>query len=247
MQSDPEAAEGEADSRQLRLLEAILFSAPEPLSEEVLAQRMPDGADIEGLLATLAEHYQNHGINLVGAGGRWLFRTAEDLSEELRVYKQVTRRLSRAAMETLAIIAYHQPVTRAEIEEIRGVGLSRGTLDLLLESNWIAPKGRRRTAGRPVTWGTTDGFLVDFGIESIKDLPGLDDLKAAGLLDKRPAIQIAEIFGDGDGAADDEERPEGLQPESNDRGTGVEGEGSDAQSEGGDTADESASRGRQNE
>jgi segregation and condensation protein B len=109
------------------------------------------------------------------------------------VHKTVPRRLSRAAMETLAIIAYHQPVTRAEIEEIRGVGLSRGTLDLLLESNWISPKGRRRTAGRPATWGTTPGFLVDFGIESIKDLPGLDDLKAAGLLDKRPAMQISEF------------------------------------------------------
>ena len=189
---DNQTVEGaDVDTRHLRLLEAILFSAAEPQTEDSLAERLPDGADIKGLLAALAEHYENHGINLAHAGGRWFFRTAEDLSEQLRVHKTVPRRLSRAAMETLAIIAYHQPVTRAEIEEIRGVGLSRGTLDLLLEAGWVAPKGRRRTAGRPVTWGTATGFLVEFGIESIKDLPGLDDLKAAGLLDKRPAMQIS--------------------------------------------------------
>ena len=185
--------DGELDGGHLRLLEAVLFSALEPETEDDLAKRLPDGADVKGLLAALAEHYENHGINLAHAGGRWFFRTAEDLSEQLRVHKTVPRRLSRAAMETLAIIAYHQPVTRAEIEEIRGVGLSRGTLDLLLEARWVAPKGRRRTAGRPVTWGTTTGFLVEFGIESINDLPGLDDLKAAGLLDKRPALQVDEF------------------------------------------------------
>ena len=152
-----EPGQGEPDSRHLRLLEAVLFSAPEPITEETLGQRLPEGADIPGLLGALSDHYANHGINLVRAGGRWLFRTAQDLSEELRVHKTVPRRLSRAAMETLAIIAYHQPVTRAEIEEIRGVGLSRGTLDLLLEANWVAPKGRRRrpafsTKGRPCRW-----------------------------------------------------------------------------------------------
>lgn len=192
------SAQTEPDPAHLRLLEAVLFSSDEPLTEEALAERLPNDANVPALLASLADHYANHGINLVRAGGRWLFRTAEDLSEQLRVHKQVPRRLSRAAMETLAIIAYHQPVTRAEIEEIRGVGLSRGTLDLLLESNWIAPKGRRRTAGRPSTWGTTPGFLVDFGLDSIKDLPGLDDLKAAGLLDKRPAMQISEFVRDGE-------------------------------------------------
>jgi len=190
-----EPGQGEPDSRHLRLLEAVLFSAPEPITEETLGQRLPQGTDIPGLLGALSDHYANHGINLVRAGGRWLFRTAQDLSEELRVHKTVPRRLSRAAMETLAIIAYHQPVTRAEIEEIRGVGLSRGTLDLLLEANWVSPKGRRRTAGRPTTWGTTSGFLVDFGIESIGDLPGLDDLKAAGLLDQRPAMQMEQFLG----------------------------------------------------
>ena len=190
-----EPGQGEPDSRHLRLLEAVLFSAPEPITEETLGQRLPEGADIPGLLGALSDHYANHGLNLVRAGGRWLFRTAQALSEAPRVHKPVPRRLSRAAMETLAIIAYHQPVTRAEIEEIRGVGLSRGTLDLLLEANWVAPKGRRRTAGRPTTWGTTSGFLVDFGIASIADLPGLDDLKAAGLLDKRPAMQMEQFMG----------------------------------------------------
>ncbi|MCZ6885328.1 MAG: SMC-Scp complex subunit ScpB [Alphaproteobacteria bacterium] len=229
------AQEVEADARQLRLLEAILFSSAEPLTEDGIAERLPDGADVKGLLGALADHYENHGINLAHAGGRWLFRTAEDLSEELRVYKTVARKLSRAAMETLAIIAYHQPATRAEIEEIRGVGLSRGTLDLLLESGWIAPKGRRRTAGRPVTWGTTTGFLVEFGIESIKDLPGIDDLKAAGLLDTRPAMEISEFARSldeedecGEDDASDEEREEFDMPRS--LSDGVDGEtGVDAQ------------------
>ncbi len=211
-----EAVKEEPDSHHLRLAEAVLFSAAEPMTEETIAERLPDGIDVPALLGALADHYANHGINLVRAGGRWLFRTAEDLAGELRVHKTVPRRLSRAAMETLAIIAYHQPVTRAEIEEIRGVGLSRGTLDLLLEASWVSPKGRRRTAGRPATWGTTSGFLVDFGIESIKDLPGLDDLKAAGLLDKRPAMEIGDFSAladmeendaesDADGMAEDTE------------------------------------------
>jgi segregation and condensation protein B len=200
----------EVDSGQLRLLEAVLFSASEPQSKESLVERLPDGADVYQLLSSLAAHYENHGINLVTAGGRWFFRNAEDLSEELRVHKTVQRRLSRAAMETLAIIAYHQPVTRAEIEEVRGVGLSRGTLDLLLEAGWIGPKGRRRTAGRPTTWGTTTGFLVEFGIETIEDLAGLDDLKAAGLLDKRPAMQIGE-FATAPDASDDSDEERSLE------------------------------------
>jgi segregation and condensation protein B len=221
---NPADAEGATDPHHLRLLEAVLFSTDDPLTEDAIAERLPDGAEVPALLAELAGHYENHGINLVRAGGRWLFRTAEDLSQELRVHKTVPRRLSRAAMETLAIIAYHQPVTRAEIEEIRGVGLSRGTLDLLLESNWIAPKGRRRTAGRPATWGTTPSFLVDFGIDSIKDLPGLDDLKAAGLLDKRPAMQISEFtnLGEDDESDDDEElADESVEADAEDEELGV--------------------------
>jgi len=221
---ESQAAEAATDPHHLRLLEAVLFSTDEPLTEEAIGERLPDGAEIPALLAELTRHYENHGVNLVRAGCRWLFRTAEDLAEELRVHKTIPRRLSRAAMETLAIIAYHQPVTRAEIEEIRGVGLSRGTLDLLLESGWIAPKGRRRTAGRPATWGTTPGFLVDFGIESIRDLPGLDDLKAAGLLDKRPAMQISEFINlgeDDDAAAEEEDEDEEiLEDDLEDEGLG---------------------------
>jgi segregation and condensation protein B len=184
--------EVEVDAQHLRLLEAVLFAALEPLTEDAISQRLPNGTPVIAALARLQEVYANRGVNLIKAGGRWFFRTAEDLSEQLRVQMKVPRRLSRAAMETLAIIAYHQPVTRAEIEEIRGVGLSKGTLDALFEASWIGPKGRRRTAGRPVTWGTTNGFLTTFGIDAIGDLPGLDDLKAAGLLDKRPAIQITD-------------------------------------------------------
>lgn len=195
-------APAEIDPHHLRLLEAVLFSATEPLSEAAIAERLPDGAPVAALLSALAEIYANRGVTLVMAGGRWFFRTADDLSEELRVHMKVPRRLSRAAMETLAIVAYHQPVTRAEIEEIRGVGLSKGTLDALLEAGWIGPKGRRRTAGRPVTWGTTQGFLTTFGLAAIGDLPGLDDLRAAGLLDKRPAIQITDVQ---DESGEDEE------------------------------------------
>jgi segregation and condensation protein B len=180
------------DAQHLRLLEAVLFAALKPLTEDAISQRLPNDTPVIAALAQLQTVYENRGVNLVKAGGRWFFRTAEDLSEQLRVHMKVPRRLSRAAMETLAIIAYHQPVTRAEIEEIRGVGLSKGTLDALFEAGWIGPKGRRRTAGRPVTWGTTNGFLTTFGIDTIGDLPGLDDLKAAGLLDKRPAIQITD-------------------------------------------------------
>jgi len=199
-----EAAEAvEIDPQHLRLLEAVLFTATEPMTEAAIADRLPDCVPIAQALAQLREAYAGRGINIDVGNGRWFMRTAEDLSEMLRVHMKVQRRLSRAAMETLAIIAYHQPVTRAEIEEIRGVGLSKGTLDALFESGWIGPKGRRRTAGRPVTWGTTPGFFTTFGIETIKDLPGLDDLRAAGLLDKRPAIQITDTQG-----SDDDEEPE---------------------------------------
>ncbi len=186
--SPPQDSPG--DPRHLRLLEAILFASAEPVSERALVHRLPEGADIEGLLQELQQHYADRGVNLVRAGRSWAFRTAPDLSQQLNQEIYVPRKLSRAAVETLSIIAYHQPVTRAEIEEIRGVGLSRGTLDVLLEAGWIRPKGRRRTPGRPTTWGTTDGFLDHFGIEDVGDLPGMEELKAAGLLDAGPAISV---------------------------------------------------------
>ncbi len=192
------------DTQHLRLLEAVLFAATEPLDEAVIAVRLPDGADVGALLTELARLYENRGVNLVRAGGRWAFRTAPDLAAQLRAHASVPRKLSRAAVETLAIIAYHQPVTRAEIEEIRGVGPSRGTLDILFEAGWVAPRGRRRTPGRPVTWGTTGGFLGAFGLDSLADLPGLEELKAAGLWDKRPAIQIAGLNVPAETAEDEE-------------------------------------------
>ncbi len=195
------------DPRHLRMVEALLFAAAEPLDEPSLAARLPEDVDVPGALEALGEAYRGRGVNLVRVAGRWTLRTAPDLKFLLHEETRATRRLSRAAVETLAIIAYHQPVTRAEIEEVRGVGLSRGTLDLLLEVGWIRPKGRRRTPGRPVTYGTTDGFLVHFGFDAIDELPGLDELKASGLLQPRPPSSMIEEArdraaredGDGDG------------------------------------------------
>ncbi len=172
----------------LRLIEAVLFASAEPVSEKVLQQWVPDDIKLRELLEELQSLYANRGVHLVHHDERWTFRTATDLAPRMKMERKVTRRLSRAAIEMLAIVAYHQPVTRAEIEEIRGVMLSRGTLETLLEAGWIKPKGRRETPGRPVTWGTTDGFLEHFGLESLDALPGVEELRAAGLLDKRPAI-----------------------------------------------------------
>jgi segregation and condensation protein B len=172
-------------AQMLRLLEALIFAGDKALDEKDLVDRLPNDADLARLLVDLAEMYAGRGVNLVKVAGGWAFRTAPDLSEKLKIEKPVTRKLSRASVETLAIIAYHQPVTRAEIEQVRGVGLSKGTLDLLFEQNWIKPMGRRRAPGKPVTWGTTDFFLEHFGLGSLDDLPGQEELKAAGLLDPR--------------------------------------------------------------
>lgn len=171
-----------------RIVEALIFASVEPVSVDGLKEKLPAGIDVRKALAVLQEQYKGRGIQLFQAGGHWAFRTAPDLTDRLKVDAVETRRLSRAAIETLAIIAYHQPVTRGEIEEIRGVALSKGTMDTLLEAGWIRPRGRRATPGRPLTWGTTDRFLDHFGLESLKDLPGIEELKAAGLLDARPAI-----------------------------------------------------------
>jgi segregation and condensation protein B len=179
---------GEDRFQLLRLVEAMLFASAEPMPEKTLAARLPEDADIKGLLQDVAGLYANRGVHLVQLDDRWAFRTAPDLAGRLQLETIVPRKLSRAAIETLAIIAYHQPVTRAEIEEIRGVALSRGTLDTLLEATWIKPKGRRQTPGRPVTWVTTDAFLDHFGLESREALPGMEELRAAGLLDARSAI-----------------------------------------------------------
>jgi len=167
----------------LRMLEALLFAAVEPLDEATLAERLPKSVDVQELITELQESYASRGVNLVKRANCWMFQTAPDLAFLLQREVEQERRLSRAGQETLAIIAYHQPVTRAEIEEIRGVSVSKGTLDVLMETSWVRPVGRRQTPGRPVTYGVTDEFLVHFGLESVKDLPGVEELKAAGLLD----------------------------------------------------------------
>jgi len=172
---------------RLRLLEALLFAAPEPLTEEELAQHLGPDTEIALLVRELADSYDGRGVNLVRVAGGWIFRTAPDLAPELRSERVVARRLSRAAVETLAIVAYHQPVTRAEIEAIRGVSLARFTLDRLIEAGWVRPAGRRETPGRPLIWVTTPQFLAHFGLDSLKDLPDIDELRAAGLLDIGPA------------------------------------------------------------
>ncbi len=207
-------------AHHIRLLEALLFAAAEPVPERHLARRLPEAADVGALLEELKSHYAGRGVNLVKAGASWAFRTAPDLAGQLNQEIEVGRKLSRAAVETLAVIAYHQPVTRAEIEEIRGVGMNRGSLDVLLEAGWVRPLGRRRTPGRPVTWGTTDAFLDHFALRDLRDLPGLDELKAAGFLDPRPALELYSVTvsaepanGEGEtGEAENEDAPAPPDP-----------------------------------
>jgi segregation and condensation protein B len=191
------------------MLEALLFAAAEPLSEAALAERLPKGADVLPLLEQLAARYEKRGVNLVRVAGKWSFRTAPDLAFLLRREVAETRKLSRAAIETLAIIAYHQPVTRAEIEQIRGVTVSKGTVDVLLEVGWIKPRGRRRVPGRPLTFGTTDLFLTQFGLDTLTDLPGLDELKTAGFLDLSnvAALSVPQPHDMAEGELDAEEDP----------------------------------------
>lgn len=174
------------DRNHVRIAEALLFAASEPLGLDRLKQRLPDDVDPADVMAVLVSDYQGRGVEPVQVAGRWMFRTAPDLAPVLEEERVAERRLSRAGVETLAIIAYHQPTTRAEVEELRGVAVSKGTMDVLMETGWIRPKGRRQTPGRPVTWGTTDEFLIHFGLESLSDLPGLDELKATGLLSPDP-------------------------------------------------------------
>jgi len=194
----------------MRMVEALLFAASEPLDIDSIAARLPEGADVGAVIEDLQKFYEERGVNLVRIANKWMFRTADDMAFLMEREAVSTRKLSRAAMETLAIIAYHQPVTRAEIEEIRGVSVSKGTLDVLMETDWVRLRGRRRTPGRPVTYGTTEEFLVHFGLENVGDLPGADELKAAGLLDGRlPAgFEVptpSESGGDGDGDFSEDE------------------------------------------
>jgi segregation and condensation protein B len=206
----------------LRELEAILFAAEAPLTPVEIARYLTEPADILALLTELAESYGPRGINLVERGGRWLFQTAPDLGGILRPTRDSPRKLSRAAVETLAIIAYHGHehggVTRAEIEEIRGVSVSGGTVDVLMEAGWVRPAGRRETPGRPLQYATTPAFLVQFGLESRRDLPGIADLKATGLLDRTAP---AELFASETGGTRDESEGAGEETGEDD-GAGVE-------------------------
>jgi len=209
---DPEDDAGDVQERpeELRLLEAMLFAASEPLSERDLAARLPQGADVQDALKRLQQDYASRGVNLVRVGGKWTFRTAGDLSWLLSKETVETRKLSRAAIETLAIIAYHQPVTRTEIEDIRGVSTSKGSIDVLLETGWIKPRGRRKVPGRPLTFGTTEAFLSHFGLDAVGDLPGLEELKGSGLLDGRLPAGFAVPMPSDDPALREDEDP--LEP-----------------------------------
>lgn len=190
---------------EARAIEALIFASATAVSVGYLAERLPAGTDVEAILRALRALYASRGVNLVSIEGHWAFRTASDLSFALRRHEHEVRKLSRAALEVLAIIAYHQPVTRAEIEDIRGVQTSKGTLDVLLEAGWVRFRGRRRTPGRPVTFGTTRDFLDHFGLEEIRDLPGIEELKAAGMLSGRiPANLSVPIPRDDDLGAEED-------------------------------------------
>ncbi|MFD0917897.1 SMC-Scp complex subunit ScpB [Pseudahrensia aquimaris] len=199
--------EDTVDAMQVvRMVEAMIFASSEPVAEKAIADHLPDGADVKAALADVQASYASRGINLVRVGDAWAFRTADDLSFLLQKEAVETRRLSKAALEVLAIIAYHQPVTRAEVEEIRGVVTSKGTLDVLLETGWVRMRGRRKTPGRPVTYGTTPDFLDHFGLETVRDLPGLDELKGAGMLQSQiPATFSVPVPSDDDQLQDDED------------------------------------------
>ena len=194
-------------AEELRLLEAMLFASAEPVDEKSLAARLPQGTNVREALVRLQEEYATRGVNLLRIGGKWTFRTANDLSWLLSKESIETRKLSRAAIETLAIIAYHQPVTRAEIEELRGVSTSKGSVDVLLETGWIRPRGRRKTPGRPLSYGTSEAFLSHFGLDAVGDLPGLEELKGAGMLDGRLPPEFSVPMPSDDPTLRDDEDP----------------------------------------
>ena len=227
-----------ADPRQaligeaMRIAEAMLFAAVEPLDEAEIARRMPDGVDVGQILARLKTDYAHRGVNLLRVGKKWLFRTASDLGWLLSRDETQPRKLSRAALETLAIVAYHQPVTRAEIEDIRGVVISKGTMDVLIETGWVRLRGRRRTPGRPVTYGTTDAFLLHFGLEAIADLPGLEELKGAGLFEGRLPTGFSVPLPSDDPALTEDEDP--LEADAQEEFTAI----SDDEGPDGDDAEE---------
>lgn len=174
--------------RDIKIIEAILFASNEPVSEDDLREKITNKSNFDEYLTNIQKFYQTRGINLIKTGSKWSFRTSSDLIDDLTIFKQQKRKISRAALETLAIIAYHQPITRSEIENIRGVQMGRGSIDHLLEICWIKPGARKNIPGKPTLWSTTDMFLEHFGLESLSSLPNKDELKASGFLDKRAAI-----------------------------------------------------------
>ncbi len=224
-ENEPEAPEADTAAnvtplpqngmQHMRMLEAMLFASVRPLSEKELAERMPQGIDVGSMLEDLRGDYEKRGVSLEKVADKWTFRTASDLNYLFQKEAVEPKRLSKAGIETLSIIAYHQPVTRAEIEDIRGVTVSKGTIDLLLELGWIRLRGRKRTPGRPITYGTTDLFLEHFGLENVSDLPGMDDLKAAGLLSANlpPSFLVpdpSDELSDEEDPLEDEEEPDLL-------------------------------------
>jgi segregation and condensation protein B len=217
--SEEETVKPEMTQDDIRLVEAILFASATAVDERSIAERFPADRTvlIPDILEHLKEQYAGRGVNLVQRDRRWALRTATDLGEQLRLEREQPRKFTRAAMETMAIIAYHQPVTRAEIENIRGVATSPGALDTLMEAGWIKPGKRREVPGRPVTWLSTQVFLDHFGLEKLSDLPGMDELKAAGLLDKRPAIEAmptsSDLFDANAAANRNEEDPQEVTDE----------------------------------
>ncbi|HXS07859.1 MAG TPA: SMC-Scp complex subunit ScpB [Rhizomicrobium sp.] len=211
MDVESETQDG-VNPEHLRMIEALLFAAEEPLDPKALSTSLPEGADVPGLISALQVIYKKRGVNLCCVSGKYQFRTASDLAFLLRKEQPEQKRLSKAAIETLAIIAYHQPVTRAEIEDIRGVAMSKGTIDTLMEVGWVKIRGRKRTPGRPVTYGTSEPFLVQFGLESISHLPGLDELKAAGFLEAIPPSGF-DVPNPSDGLSPDEDPYDGEEAE----------------------------------
>lgn len=199
-----ERQRGEPSADAVRAAEALMFAGGEPLTAKALAEKLGPEVDVAAVLMKLKRDYEGRGVQLVEAGGAWRFQSAPDLSSLFAETRAAPKKLPKAAMETLAVIAYHQPVTRAEIEDIRGVSLSRGSMELLLEIGWIRPRGRRRTPGRPLTFGTSGAFLAHFGLASLDALPGKEDLKALGLLDPRAASAL-EVPRPGEDMASDEE------------------------------------------
>ncbi len=195
----------------LRMVEAIIFASSEPVSEKALINRLPEGTDLKTVLEELGQVYAGRGVNLVQIGANWAFRTADDLGFLLQREAVEVKKLSRAALEVMAIIAYHQPVTRAEIEDVRGVSTSKGTLDVLMETGWVRMRGRRRTPGRPITYGTNDEFLAHFGLAELADLPGLDELKGAGLLQSQLPANFSMPLPNDDEELTEDEDPLSLE------------------------------------